>query len=127
MNNFDELQDVRNDSINSKLLSSEPGYELLNANFEPFSWKGQTSFIFIEVFDFGYQIFIESNKSIFISPSGQIVSEEHFDQYLLEYGKIIGFSPTLYDYDENGDEVYDNNGLQVLRRAEKRVVFEKRP
>jgi hypothetical protein len=109
------------------ILSKEPSKQLLNTNFEPFSWKGQHSFTEIEVFDFGYQIFMEPDKSIFISPSGQIISEEHFDQYSLEYGKIIGFSPTLYEYDENGDEVYDSNGQQVLRQAEKRVVFEKKP
>jgi hypothetical protein len=124
---YGEYDMPQNDSLNAMILSKEPSKQLLNTNFEPFSWKGQHSFTEIEVFDFGYQIFMEPDKSIFISPSGQIISEEHFDQYSLEYGKIIGFSPTLYEYDENGDEVYDSNGQQVLRQAEKRVVFEKKP
>jgi len=126
-NHFSEYDAIRNDTVNVKLLNTEPGFQLLNGNFEPFVWKGQHRFSVIETFDFGYQIYTESDKSILISPSGQLVSDEHFDQYFLENDKIVGYSPTLFDYDEFGDEVLDNEGRHVLFQVEKRKEFELKP
>ena len=129
LNPFSGFDTERTDTVNRKLLSTAPAFELLNANFEPYLWQGKKSFSFIEVFDFGYRIFTSANTStsILISPTGQMISEEHYDMYFLEAGKIVGYSSALYDYDEFGDEVLDNEGRHVQLQVEKRKEFELKP
>jgi hypothetical protein len=129
LNPFSGYDTARMDTVNRKRLSTEPAFELLNANFEPYLWQGKKSFSFIEVFDFGYRIYTSANTStsILISPTGQMISEEHYDMYFLEADKIVGYSSALYDYDEFGDAVLDNAGQPVLIQEEKRKIFDQKP
>lgn len=124
---YEEYNPVRSVAANAKLNSKKPAFQLLNPNFQPFNWKGQHIFSGIEEYSFGYRIFINENESILISPTGQIISEEHYEQYFIEDGKIVGFSEPIFEYDEFGDEVWDDSGNPIVQRAEKRGVFDLKP
>lgn len=113
------------DSLNALLENSGKQYQLLNQLGVPFSYQGQVEFEEIISQSFGYHIFYTRENSILISLSGQLISEEHFDFYSLENGKIKGYSPALLLIDDFGDEVYDENDNPVYFQQEKLKYFER--
>jgi hypothetical protein len=124
---FDVYVPVDSDSLNARLRKKEYMCQLLNKDFKPFEWTKQSRFFAIEDLVFGYRIFTSEQESILISSSGEIICEEHHDEYFLENGKIIGFNRELYDYNDDGDFIVDDKGNPIVTRKEKRSVFEMKP
>ncbi len=111
------------DSVNQTLFNLEEVDMLLNTKFEPFVWSNTSEFKAILEFDFGYQLFLDYNRSIFISKKGELITDEHFENFELIDGKIVGSSPELYEYDEFGEYVLDNSGNILVVSPAKRKMF----
>ena len=110
------------DSLNNSALNKKAIYELLDQQLSPFFYKSYSTFHSIKDFSFGYQLYFNEAESILIDLTGNIICEEHFDNYYEENGELWGENKEIYDIDpEWGDIEFDDDGnIIILREAEKR-------
>lgn len=125
--NFTELYTSKSyDSITRNLKHQLSIYELLDKNMVPYTYDSISSFNMIIPYNFGYQLIIDSGKSILVDLNGKILCEDHFDTYYIEDGNIYGENEELYKIDDVwGDLIYDEEGNPILlQKAEKRKIDE---
>ncbi len=103
-------------------------YILFDNDFKPIKFLDFYDFENIIFYDFGYQIYLNTDynnlKSVFINKNGRLISDTHFDEYYIENDKLVGESEELYDLDEYGDIIYDSDGTPVLYQKAERKIFE---
>lgn len=112
------------DSIVGETKNQEPRYQLLDTSLSVFSYDSNTFFHLIKEYSFGYQIFSVPGKSILVDLDGEILCEDHFENYYEEEGVLYGENQERLEIDpEWGEYVLDEEGNpNVIQEAEKRKI-----